>query len=124
MYIKGAVDISKLLLLVILQCHNANDIDVAECFYDIANPGFFDELKEDKPEISAGSKELGDAFKHMCTLVTKEVIGYYAKYDDEGKDKYDESDYEKLEEALEELKDDWVDSLFDTECELSFDDFV
>jgi len=60
----------------------------------------------------------------MCSLVTKEIISFYAKYDDEGKDKYDEGDYEKLEEALEELKDDWVDALFDTECELSFEDFV
>jgi hypothetical protein len=124
MYIKGAVNISKLLLMVILQCHNADDMDVAECFYDIANPGFFDELKQDKPEISAGQKELGEAFKFMCTLVSKEMIGFYAKFDDEGKDKYDESDYERLEEAIEELKDDWIDMLFESECELKFESFV
>jgi len=123
-YVKGAVDISKLFLLVILQCHVANDVDVAECFYDIANPGFFDEDREEKPEISAGQKELGDAFKHMCSLVSKQLIYYYTNFDDNGVDKYDEGDYESLEEAIEELKDDWIDTLFDTECELDFEAFV
>ena len=52
------------------------------------------------------------------------MIGFYAKFDDEGKDKYDESDYERLEESIEELKDDWIDLLFDTECELTFEDFT
>jgi hypothetical protein len=60
----------------------------------------------------------------MCTLVSKQIIEFYAKYDDEGKDKYDEGDYEKIEDSIEELKDDWVDGLFDTDCSLDFDEFV
>lgn len=110
--VPDAIDIESLMYFGLLHCVKENQA-AGQVFYQLLQQGG----AQTHGWISADDKDNSAAFERLVYFATKMIMDAYGKFGG-GVNKYTKEEMQQVKLAASELKDDWIDEIFNVDCKL------